>query len=96
MTDKMTITLEWGETKTDVTWDKAKAWCESLGNGWRMPMKGELLLAYEYKIGGFCGDYWSSTEDSLSGAWIICFSDGYQYAASYDHVKVRAVREVQG
>ena len=98
MTDKMTINLEWGEIKTDAHWDKAKAWCEFLGNGWRMPTRHELGLAYEKKVSGFSSySYWSSSEYGSDYAWYQYFYDGNQYYDSKnDGRRVRAIREVQG
>ena len=98
MTDKMTITLEWGMAKENVNWDKAKEWCESLGDGWRMPTRGELMLAYEKKVGGFSFyHYWSSSEYSSYNAWVQNFNYGFQYYGNKNYYgQVRAVREVQG
>ena len=63
---------------------------------WYLPSKDELNLLYQQKtvVGGFAkGDYWSSSEDSSSNAWLQYFSDGYQdYYDKYLTLPVRAVR----
>ncbi len=72
-----------------MTWREADAYAKSLGEGWRLPTKEELLLMYEKReeIGGFTtvsgSDYahwfWSCTErkDSPSDVWNVRFTDGY-------------------
>jgi len=87
------------KSKKNLTWEEAKAYCKSLGDGWRMPTRVELLLMYEAKeeIGGFATDYyWSSTEDDNDGiAWIQTFNPGYLdfYANKSDSNYVRAVKD---
>lgn len=44
-----------------LTWDEAIKYADLLGEGWRLPTKNELQLAYISKIKGFMPDYyWSS------------------------------------
>ena len=65
-----------------MTWEKAKKACASLGKGWRLPTRVELLLMYENKdvVGGFANNYyWSSTEyNYFDDAWLQGFSYGFQ------------------
>lgn len=65
-----------------MNWDDAMKACAALGDGWRLPTKDELNILYENKdkIGGFGNDdywnYWSSTENDYSSAWLQNFYDG--------------------
>ena len=77
----------------------AFAWCASLGNGWYLPAKDELLLIYQNRDAinrslnqrgyeGFANyDYWSSTEDSEAEfcAWYVSMHDGNTYL---DYAKI--------
>ena len=84
----------------------AFAWCASLGNGWYLPAKDELLLIYQNRDAinrslnrqGYEGlansVYWSSTEykDESFCAWRVGMGGGY--ANGYDkyfNLYVRAV-----
>ena len=70
----------------------AFAWCASLGSGWYLPARDELILIYQNKeainrglnrrgyeeIAGYF--HWSSTEDSKGFrlcAWGVSMDDGY-------------------
>ena len=62
-----------------MNWPDAKKACRALGNGWRLPTKGELNTLYKnrIKIGGFeDGAYWSSTEGELDYVWLHKFAIG--------------------
>jgi len=99
--------LEWHkDTKEDVTWDEAMDYCESLGDGWRLPTIEELTSAINYSeynpatsIKGFKSSYcWSSTTYASYNAyaWYVDFSHGYvnyDYKPNYGYA--RAVREVK-
>ena len=77
-------------TQTFGNWNGAKTWCNALGNGWRLPTRGELLVIYENKnalnavltamgqeiTNGF---YWSSIEFNLNSAWRVSMLNGYTY-----------------
>ena len=81
------------------SWFNAKALCENLGEGWRLPTKEELNLMYLHKngIGGFVeGYYWSSTEGNAGGAWLQTFNGGNQsnLNKNYTNSYVRAVRSI--
>jgi len=59
-----------------MTWDKAKAACEALGPGWRLPTKDELnnMQQNQDHIGDFTeSNYWSSTEYDASSVWTAYF-----------------------
>ena len=85
------------KSKKNLTWEEAKAYCKSLGDGWRMPTRVELLLMYEAKeeIGGFANnDYWSSTEVAGTNAWTQDFHDGFQTFNGKSYTdSVRAVKD---
>jgi hypothetical protein len=84
----------------EMNWGDAKKACESLGDGWRLPTKGELNTLYEDrdKIGGFSlsSEYWSSTQlNFFTGAWIQEFNNGLQFNVDKsDTFYVRAVRTI--
>ena len=81
-----------------MTWEEAKGACASLGEGWRLPTRVELLLMYENKdvVGGFANDYyWSSTESSSNYAWLQDFKYGNQSNYNkYTKCNVRAVKTI--
>lgn len=76
--------------------------CEKLElngyNDWFLPSKDELNLLYMQKMAGAIGDfandfYWSSTENSYSGAWSQSFTNGANSSANKDGTyDVRAIR----
>jgi hypothetical protein len=81
--------------------DEAKAACDKIGEGWRLPTKVELNILYHNrsKIGGFetYASYWSSTEGKTLGntkqAWIQSFISDFQDVFSVNNnFNVRAVR----
>ncbi len=78
------------------SWDAAKAKCASLGDGWRLPTKGELDKLYRAKC-AVCGFsdyfYWSSTEYNADNAWIQYFYQGIQ--GYYDKSFQRCARAVR-
>ena len=68
-------------------WPDAKSWCSSLGSGWRLPTKDELLVIYRNKdtlnaVLAAVGDeiqnsgYWSSTEYSIDCVCGVYMDDG--------------------
>jgi hypothetical protein len=71
-------TLEWGEmADEEMTWEEAQKWCESQGDGWRLPTIDELYKAWYDKVPGFAADvYWSATEDSEAYASLVGFTSG--------------------
>lgn len=83
-----------------MNWSDAKAACEELGNGWRLPSKDELNILYENKakIDNFEGTYyWSLTEASSSNfAWNQDFFFGTQkdYYEKKNTLSVRAIKLV--
>ena len=79
-----------------MVWDQAKAACEGLGNGWRLPSKEELSEIYGKKdsIGGFESDvYWTSSDADTFNAAVVNFSDGTggRFSKIYNG-RTRAVR----
>ena len=72
---------------------------------WYLPSKAEVNLMYQNKtvidatatVNGGSGfaitDYWSSTEDNISSAWVQYFDSGYQVTSNKGNTgRVRAVR----
>ncbi len=100
--------LEWTRknvSKERLSWDDAKAACEKLGNGWRMPEIRELLSLVDYERKEPAIDtsvfecdsawYWSATNYApVSGcAWVVLFGHGNSYGGNRLHGGfVRAVR----
>lgn len=92
------------EPSYQLDWDEACDWCASLGNGWYLPTKDELLTIYENldelnatlgrrdveKIGNYY--YWSSTEYSADRAWLVRMLDGFTFNTDKNYYGyVRAV-----
>ena len=94
---KKVFRLEWGETASGtMTWEKAKKWCENKGNGWRMPTRMELEIAYLENITGFEKSYfyWSATEYSASFACYRDFGTGTESGSSKaNSYRIRCVRD---
>ncbi len=96
--------LIWSSTSpTKLSWIEAEKWCESLGNGWRMPTIKELFTLINFEKSNPASDcpdtasdvYWSSTtyRSSPSDAWFVGFGYGDVYALNKDfEYRVRAVR----
>lgn len=93
------IALEYEENppKKTMNHGQAKKHVKTLGDGWRLPTKKELLHAYKTKVNGFIASgYWSSSTSGCftNGAWVVGFSSGY--TGSYykaGNFYVRCVRE---
>lgn len=102
--------LEWQADvpNEEFTWDEAKGYATSLGDGWRLPTIKELLTLVDYaRVDPACsvfpdcpsGWFWSSSAYSgnTSYAWSVDFLDGYtnfyDVSATY---RVRCVRTVSG
>jgi len=89
--------LQFGETADKkMTWQEANDYCKSLGKGWRLPERWELVKAYDGKVEGFkSGYYWSSTTnvDYAGNAWLVHFysEDGCHSNKTYGYY-VRPVR----
>lgn len=75
---------------TKDTWSNAKSWCSSLGSGWRLPTREELIAIYRVKgrlnqtlaaVGDEISDdvYWSSIEYNSERAWLVYMRDGRIY-----------------
>jgi hypothetical protein len=82
-----------------MNWNEAKSACAALGDGWRLPTKGELneLFSQKDEIVSFAdGYYWSSSEVDNYKAWNQYFANGYQKypIGKYEAGYVRAVRGI--
>ena len=78
-------------------WDEAVRACDSLGTGWRIPTKEELISIYQEKdsIGGFTNDlYWNAAEsvDSLSAGCKNFFNGKEGRFSKIYACRARAVR----
>lgn len=86
-----------------MNWDSAVSACRNLGNGWRLPSKGELLAIYNVNGAlnstlAAVGDklpsnwHWSSTESDSDCAWGVYMSTGYAIDGNkYGSRYVRAI-----
>ena len=81
-------------------WSDAKAKCNKLGEGWRLPTQDESIILYQNaaKIGGFednnpyDSEYWSSKEYGTNAGSRNMFSGGITFGSKRDTYNVRAVR----
>lgn len=93
--------LEWEQNppKKPMDWYDADEYAKSLGDGWRLPKKAELLEATDNKVEGFKQYYyWSSSTCLKNTKWAeyINFSYGYiNLSNKLDKQYVRCVREIR-
>lgn len=93
--------IEWQSNPPEesMTWFEAVEYAKSLGEGWRLPTRSELIDACDNKIEGFEAIYyWSSSTyaQSTNFAWLVDFSFGPVYSngkTNYNYV--RCVREIK-
>jgi len=90
--------LQFGETaEKKMDWQEANDYCKSLGKGWRLPERWELVKAYDDKVEGFKSDYyWSSTTDVYYAdlGVIVYFFNGF--VGSFNKSNYYYVRPVRG
>jgi hypothetical protein len=93
--------LEWQEDAPEnpMTWEEAIDYAKSLGDGWRLPTRGELCDAYDNFVDGFKKNYyWSSSTyaQGTSSAWLVSFTTGGVYGLdkTTNVFYVRCVREI--
>lgn len=100
--------LEWQADvrKGSMTWQEAKVYAASLGKGWRLPTRAELLtLVDDTRCNPACSIFpdtpsdwfWSSSPwaGSSSYAWFVDFYVGYAYSGDVgSYFRVRCVRDV--
>lgn len=75
--------LEWqADVAKRMTWDKAKEYAASLGDGWRLPTVQELVSLWDYDK-DCCPQFpeykdwlWSSSPYGSYSAWIVGFGSG--------------------
>jgi hypothetical protein len=86
----------------EMNWYNAIKACDTLGDGWRLPSKDELLKIYKFKekIGIFEKSlYWSSTpfgDGYPKFAWYVSFTSGGVESSNKDYAwYVRAVRTIK-
>ena len=82
-------------------WISAKNQCATLGNGWRLPTKEELIVVYNELHKNGKGDfsanwYWSSSELAGNKAWSVNFANGIVSNGNSQslNAQVRAVRDL--
>lgn len=77
-----------------MVWEEAVEYCESLGDGWRLPTIEECFLMYNNKLRSNKG-CWSITEDSYGSAWYFIFSNGDAFSDDKNYkFYVRPVRNI--
>lgn len=97
---KLTLSFEVAHKSTEINtdWDSAVKYCKTLGHGWRLPTKDELILIYNSENDfDKAGYYWSSTEIdpyfvasvSMKSGWVEWEDDKRQR-----RIRVRAVRDI--
>lgn len=94
--------IEWQNNPPEkpMTWHKAMEYAKSLGEGWRLPTRSELMDAYDSSVKGFIGSYYWSMSTYVRDttyAWLVDFdlgSVGVDVKTSKGFV--RCVREVKG
>lgn len=92
--------LEWQKNPSEklMTWDEATEYAKSLGEGWRLPTRGELCDAYDNGVKGFKLDgYWSSSTYAKNTS--LASGVGFDNGGVYLSIKrysfyARCVREV--
>lgn len=86
------------EAPERMTWQRAKDWCESIGQ--QLPPREVLLMAYlnpEIRSSFENNYYWSSSEDGSDFAWNQSFIIGNQlFSNKSNSLTVRAVRAIKG
>lgn len=82
-----------------MSWDYVMTTCKTLGEGWRLPTRLELMLMYQkrYIINGFADNhYWSSSEMNKLFAYSMYFFNGSQNISPKSHYYyIRPVRDVK-
>jgi hypothetical protein len=104
---KVLSLAEYNEGYEGATYAAVTKWCSSLGKGWRMPTKNELLAIYkkskklraaiswaEYEVPDLEGEYLSSTKVDATHRWRVDVQYGYSYhQADGSRILARAVCE---
>jgi hypothetical protein len=94
--------IEWQNNPPQeyMTWYEAVDYAESLGDGWRLPTRGELIDAYDSSVIGFMsGVYWSSStyaHDNNNAWYVFLYNGVVDYSDTTNNYYVRCVREVKG
>ena len=75
----MEIELYKNTIETYMTWSEANRYCNSLGDGWRIPTKDELIFMFNNKGDEF-GNYgcWGD-RFNLEYSWSVGFKTGNVY-----------------
>jgi uncharacterized protein DUF1566 len=89
LTKTMSIEVYHEDSPKLMTWIEADKWAKSIGDGWRLPTREELLFIYEnrdkvpglkttYSDSDFARWYWSCSEhrDDPSCVYVVGFTDG--------------------
>jgi hypothetical protein len=93
--------LEWqsNPSKEPMSWYQAMTYADSLGEGWRLPTRAELINAYDNYIEDFQSYYyWSSNTyaQRTNAAWYVYFGNFMAESYSLKTYKyyVRCVKDV--
>lgn len=83
-----------------MTWYEAIDYAKSMGDGWRLPIRSELIDAYDNNVKCFnFSGYWSSSTyaQNTTNAWVVHFSYGnVSVVGKTNSYYVRCVRDVKG
>lgn len=94
--------IEWQNNPPEkpMNWNEAIEYAESLGDGWRLPTRAELIDAYDNNVGGFdFSYYWSSRYyvRDYTYAWLVdCDLGSVSVDFKTSGGFVRCVREMKG
>jgi hypothetical protein len=94
--------IEWQQNPSEklITWHDAVDYVKSLGDGWRLPTRDELIDAYDISVRGFMSYYyWSSSTyaQGTNNAWVVHLYNGKVLNSGKTYYYyVRCVREVKG
>ena len=82
-------------TEKQLSWDDAIKYCESLGNGWRLPYINELTQIYKSDNDFAKKEHWSNTEFNSFYAWKQSFEFGIEdFTGKNYRFYVRAIKDL--
>lgn len=93
--------IEWQSNPPQefMTWEDAMKYAKSLGDGWRLPTRGELINAYKNDVIGFQkNSYWSlnTYAHNNNNAWTFYFNVGFvDFNDKTNLYYVRCVRDIK-
>ena len=82
-------------TERRLSWNEAVEYCETFGEGWRLPNKDELNQIYQLENDFTKKEHWSSTEFNSLYAWKQSFEFGIQDFTGKNYCfYVRAIKDL--